>query len=168
MPSRWSTRHGVGHDEVSFTDKDSLAKAMRRKAVANLDFAGTSQSSKSLLAFPTQLIAAILNNVGLSLGKGNSASTISASAFALRRMEFDRLKVTHVSPRKPDFSLSNEDDEDVYAVSDGQLLSHLVSEVSEVGLDDNVLGSCFELQATERKSRTSSIKQNAWPKKRPK
>jgi hypothetical protein len=132
---------------------------MRRKAEANLDYVGTSKSSKSFLALPTPLIAANLNNVGLSLG--NSASTISVSASALRRMEFDRLKVAPVSPSKPDLSLSHEDDEDVYAVSDGQLLSHLVGEVSEVGLDEDVFGSCFELQATERKSGTSSIKRNA-------
>jgi hypothetical protein len=73
-----------------------------------------------------------------------------------------------VSPSKPDFSLSDEDDEVVYAISDDQLLPHIVGEVSEVGLDDDALGSCFELQATERKSRTSSIKQNAWPKKKAK
>jgi hypothetical protein len=87
---------------VLATDKDTLAKAMRRKAEANLDFAGTSHSSKYFLAFPTPLIAANLNNVGLSLG--NSASTISVSASALRRMDFKKFKVAHVSPSKQDFS----------------------------------------------------------------
>jgi hypothetical protein len=163
MPSQRSTRHGVGHDGAAATDEDTLAKAMRRKAKANLDFSSTSQRSKSFLAFPTPLIATNLNNVGLS--SGNSATTISVSAAALSRMEFDRIKVAPVSPSKPDISLSDEDDEDVYAVLDGQLLSHLVGEVSEVGLDDDALGSCFELQATARKSRTSSIKRNAWPNK---
>jgi hypothetical protein len=62
-------------------------------------------------------------------------------------MEFDRLKVALVSPSKPDFYLSDKDDEEVYAVSDSQLLSHLVGEVSKVGLDDDALGSCFKLQA---------------------
>jgi hypothetical protein len=71
MPSRWSTRHGVGHDEVSFTDKDSLAKAMRRKAVANLNFTCMNKSSKSFLAFPRPLITANLNNVGFSLGNSS-------------------------------------------------------------------------------------------------
>jgi hypothetical protein len=137
---------------------------MRRKATTNLDFAGTSQSSKSFLAFPTPIIVANLNNVGLSLG--NSFNSVSISASSLRQMEFDRLKVALVSPSKPVFSLSDKDDEGVYAVSDGQLLSHLVGEVSEVSLDDDVLGSVFELQATERKSRTSSIKRNAWPSKK--
>jgi hypothetical protein len=57
---------------------------MRRKAAANLDFAGISQSSKSFLAFSTPLIVANLNNVSLSLG--SLVSTISVSASALRRM----------------------------------------------------------------------------------
>lgn len=56
----------------------------------------------------------------------------------------------------------------MYAVSDGQLLTHLVGEVSEVDLDDGALGSCIELQAAERKSRASSIKRNVWPNKKAK
>jgi hypothetical protein len=133
---------------VAALDEDSMAKAMRCKVVANLDYRCINKSSISFLEFPTPLIATNLNNVGLS--SGNSATTISVSAAALRRMEFDRIKVAPVSPSKPDISLSDEDDEDVYAVLDGQLLSHLVGEVSEVGLDDDALGSCFELQATDR------------------
>jgi hypothetical protein len=81
-------RHGVGPDGAAASDEDFLAKAMRRKVVANLDFTCINKSSKSFLAFPTPLIA-----------------------------------------------------------SDGQLLTHLVGEVSEVRLDDGALGSCFELQA---------------------
>jgi hypothetical protein len=73
-----------------------------------------------------------------------------------------------VSPSKPDIYLSDDDNEDLYVGSYGQLLSHTVGEVSEVGLDDDALDSCFELQATERKSRTSSIKHNAWPNKKAK
>jgi hypothetical protein len=61
--------------------------------------------------------------------------------------------------------LTDDEDEEAYAVSDGQLLTHLVGEVSEVGLDHDALGSCIELQAAERKSRLSSIKCNAWPNK---
>jgi hypothetical protein len=49
-------------------------------------------------------------------------------------MEFDRSKVTPMISSKCDASLSNDNDEEVYTVSDGQLLSHLVGEVSEVGL----------------------------------
>jgi hypothetical protein len=69
-------------------------------------------------------------------------------------MEVDGLKITHMYSSKPDASLYDDEDEDVYVVSDGQLLTHLVGEVSEVRLDDGALGSCFELQATEHKSRT--------------
>jgi hypothetical protein len=83
-------------------------------------------------------------------------------------MEFDRIKFTPTILSKPDFVVSDDDDEEVYSVADGQLLSHLVGEVSEVGLDDVALGSCIELQAAERKSRSSSIKRNAWPNKKAK
>jgi hypothetical protein len=51
----------------------------------------------------------------------------------------------------PDALVSGEDDEEVYTVSDGQLLTHLVGELSEVSLDDGAIGSCIKLQATERK-----------------
>jgi hypothetical protein len=68
----------------------------------------------------------------------------------------------------PDALVSGEDDEEVYTVSYGQLLTYLVGEVSEVGLDDVALGSRIELQAAERKSRSSSIKRNAWPNKKTK
>jgi hypothetical protein len=68
-------RHGVGPDGAAASDEDFLAKAMRRKVVANLDFTCINKSSKSFLAFPTPLIASNLNNVGLSLG--NSVSAIS-------------------------------------------------------------------------------------------
>jgi hypothetical protein len=137
---------------------------MSRKAEVNLDYAGINKSSKSFLTFTTPLIAANLNNVGLSFDK--SVSAISVFANALSRMEFDRIKLTPTISSKFDTSFSDEDDEEVYAISDGQLLSHLVGEVSEVGLDDGVLGSCVELQAAQRKSRSSFIKRNAWPNKK--
>jgi hypothetical protein len=44
----------------------------------------------------------------------------------------------------------NDDDEEAHTISDGQLLTHLIGEVLEVGLDDVVLDSCYELQATQR------------------
>jgi hypothetical protein len=139
---------------------------MRRKAAVNLDFAGINKSSKSFLSFPTPLINSNLNNVGVSLGK--SIDAISVSASALKHMEFDRIKVAPMILSKPDTLFTDEDDEEVYAVSDGQLLTHLVGEVSEVGLDDEALGSCIELQAAKRKSRASSIKRNACPNKKAK
>ena len=39
-PTRRSARHAVGDDGTTDTDEDSLAKAMRRKAVQNLDNEG--------------------------------------------------------------------------------------------------------------------------------
>jgi hypothetical protein len=144
-----------------------MAKAMRRKAATNLDLSGISKSTKLFSNFPTPLITSKLNNVGLSLG--NYVSSISVSANALRHMEFDRLKFAPMVSSKTDTSLSDDDEEgEVYAISDGQLLTHLVGVVSEVGLDDSTLGSCIELQAAERKSRLSYIKRNAWPNKKAK
>jgi hypothetical protein len=166
MPSRRRNRHVVGLDEAAATDEDSMAKAMRCKAVSNLDFSGISKCTKLFLTFPTPLIASKLNNVVVSLG--SSINFISVSANALRRMEFDRIKLTPTVSRKPDISLSEDDDKEAYTISNGQLLTHLVGEVSEVGLDDGALGSCIELQAAERKSRLSSIKQKDWPNKKAK
>jgi hypothetical protein len=58
---------------------------------------------------------------------------------------------------KSDTSHTNDDDE-ADAISDDQLFSNIVGEVSEVGLDDVMLGPCYELKATKHKSRASSIK----------
>jgi hypothetical protein len=80
-------------------------------------------------------------------------------------VEYDRLICTPKFPSKADTSLIDDDDE-VYASSDGQLLAHLVGEVSEVGLDEVEVGSMFDLTASDRKSRSSSIKRNAWPLKK--
>jgi hypothetical protein len=133
-PSQWSARHGVGLDGAAATDEDSMAKAMRRKAETNLDFSGTVKSSKSFLTFPTSLMDFKLHNVGLSLG--TSVSSISVSTNTLKRMDFYKLKFTPTVLSKSYTYLSDDDgeEEEVYAVSYGRLLSHLVGEVSEVGL----------------------------------
>jgi hypothetical protein len=142
-----------------------MAKAMRRKAASNLDPSGTSPCDKSFLSFSTPQISSKLNNLGVSLG--TSLDLVSVSTKALKHMEFDRLKCTPVSKSKSDTSHINDDDDDeAYAISDGQLLSHIVGEVSEVGLDDVMLSSCYELRAKDRKSRTSSIKKSSWPNKK--
>jgi hypothetical protein len=154
----------VGADGFAVTDEDSLTKAMRRKAASNLDTSGNFSSVNSFLAFTTPQISAKLNNVGVSLG--NSFELISVSTKALKHMEYDRLKCTPVSKSKSDTSLTSDDDDEAYAISDGQLLTHIVGEVSEVGLDDAMLGSRCELKATERKSRASSFKRSAWPNKK--
>lgn len=78
-----------------------------------------------------------LNLVGVLLGSNDVEVQVSANA--LKNVEIDRLKVS------PKFStkLNNSqlDDDEADAIHDGQLLSHLVGEVSEVGLDEDCLGS---------------------------
>jgi hypothetical protein len=141
-----------------------MAKAMRHKAASNLDPSGTSPCDKSFLSFSTPQISSKLNNLGVSLG--TSLDLVSVSTKALKHMEFDRLKCTPVLKSKSDTSHKSDDDDEAYAISDGQLLSHSVGEVSEVGLDDVMLSSCYELRAKDRKSRTSSFKKSAWPNKK--
>jgi hypothetical protein len=141
-----------------------MAKAMRRKAATNLDSKGMDKCTKSFLSFSTPQVSAKLNSVGVSLG--SSLDTISVSTKALKHLEFDRLKVTPMFGTKSTSSPTNVDDDEAYAITDGQLLTQIVGEVLEVGTDDAMLGSCFELQATNRKSRASNIKRNAWPNKK--
>jgi hypothetical protein len=81
-------------------------------------------------------------------------------------MEFDRIKCTPVIESKSNTTLDMDKDDEAYAISDGQLLSHILGEVSEVGLDDAMLSSCDELRVKDRKSRTSSLKKSAWPNKK--
>jgi hypothetical protein len=68
-PSRRSALHSAGLDGAATSDEDFLTKAMRRKEATNLDFAGTNNSSKSFLTFPTLLIAANLNKWGFHWAK---------------------------------------------------------------------------------------------------
>jgi hypothetical protein len=85
------------------------------------------------------------------LGSNNNAITVSANA--LRHMEFDRLKVNPKVSAKPGPSI--QDDEELSATIDGQLLSHLVDEVAEVDLDELMLSSVYDLQASARKSKAN-------------
>ena len=52
------------------------------------------------------------------------------------------------------------DEEEENVTSDGQLLAHLVGEVSEVGLDEDGLNSLYELKASVRKSKSSYNKRS--------
>jgi hypothetical protein len=67
-------------------------------------------------------------------------------------MEFDRLKCTPIVSSKSRTSLIDDDD-DVYTISGGQFLSHLVGEVLEIGLDETMLGSSYELKTFDQISR---------------
>ena len=131
-PTRRSGRHAVADDGRTNTDEDSLANAMWHKAAQNLDNQGTSSSLKSFLSFSNTSIISKLNNVGVSLG--NNENDISVSTNALRHLEYDRLKVT---PRVFSKSFTSHlDEEELHATSDGQLLAHVVGEVSDVGLEE--------------------------------
>jgi hypothetical protein len=81
-------------------------------------------------------------------------------------MEFDRLKVTPKVSSKLDTSLIEEEEQ--YTDTDDILLSHLVGEVSEVGLDEAALSSVYDLKASSRKSKSSSTKKTARPSKKAK
>jgi hypothetical protein len=62
-------------------------KAMRRKAVRNLDTVGTSPSAKSYSNFSCTRIASNLSSIGVSLGR--SSSDIAVSTSVLKHMEYD-------------------------------------------------------------------------------
>jgi hypothetical protein len=145
----------MGVDGVSATDEDSMSKAMRRKAMANLDSPGMSGCKKSFLNFSTPTIVAHLDSLGVSLG--SSVEDINVSSKALKRMEYDRIKCTPNVSRPP-VSSAIEVDEDAYAISDGQLLNHLIGEVSEVGLEETLPFSVDDLTASNRKSKSASRK----------
>jgi hypothetical protein len=147
-PSRRSARHSTTPDGAAVLDEDSLAKTMRRKATVNLDSAGNGSFSKSFLSFSTPIISAKLNSIGVLLG--NSLDVIAISTMDLKHMESDRLKCNSIVSSKLNTSVIDDDEEEAYAISDGQLLSHIVGEVSKVGLDETMLGSCYEPKTSDQ------------------
>jgi hypothetical protein len=76
-------------------------------------------------------------------------------------MEFDRLTVIPKALTMLDSTYLDEDE--AIATSDGQFFSHLVGEMSEVGLDEDDLYSLYELKASRQKSKSPSNKK---PRKR--
>jgi hypothetical protein len=91
---------------------------------------------------------------------------IIVSSNVLRRMEVDRLTVT---PKVSAFSSTTYfDDEEATDSTDGQLLSQLIGEVSDVIFDEARLSSLYELKTSGRKSRSCSGKKGKMPKKRAK
>jgi hypothetical protein len=153
VPARRSSRHTVAEDGSIATDEDTMQKAMRRKAAKNLDFSGMNSSSSSFVSLPTNVISSKLNSVGISLGKNDYEINVSANV--LKHMEYDRLTVGPKSQNIAD--ITETDDEEAIATLDGQLLSSLVGVVSEVDFNDSTLGSLYELQASGRKSKSSSL-----------
>ena len=153
-PTRRSARFAVAVDGASATDEDSMMRAMRRKAVLNLDSYDSVTFSKSFLSFSPSSISSNLNNVGIKLG--SDKNQICVSTRVLRHMEFDRLTVI---PNASTVSNSTYlDEEEANATSDDQLLSHLIGEVLEGGLDDDGLSSLYELKASGRKSKSTTNK----------
>ena len=64
-----------------------------------------------------------------------------------------------VTPRVSSKSfISHLDEEELHATSDGQLLAHVVGEISDVGLEEPGLSSLLELTASGRKSKSDRSK----------
>jgi hypothetical protein len=140
--------------------------AMRRKAELNLDYSGmiSPSKSKSFLSFSTPMISSKLASVGVNIGSNDKESSFSSNA--LRRMEVDRLTVI---PKDSAFSCTSfDDDEEAIATSDGQLLSQLIGEVSDMIMDEAKLSSLYELKASGQKSGSCSSRKGKKPKKRAK
>ena len=164
-PLRRSERHVVASDGSMATDEDSMARAMRRKAEQNLDKTSMNTPPKSFLTFSNATIAAKLNSVGFSLD--NNVEIIAMSTNALRHLEYDRLTVNPKVSCKS--HIIHEDQEEHNDTIDVQLLSHLVGDVSEGGLDEAMLSSLYDLKASDRKSKADSHKKkNKTPRKKAK
>ena len=89
---------------------------------------------------------------------GRNENEIVVSTNALKHMEYDRLKVyPDASSRSVTTPLV---DDEANAIIDGQLLSHLVGEVTEVGMDEDELGSIYDLHDSIRKSKSAKDKKN--------
>ena len=89
---RRSSRHAVAADGSVATDEDSLAKAMRRKALLNGQLTpGTSSKPKFFLSLSTHQLSSRLHKVGVTMGRDEKEILVSTNA--LKHMEFDRVKV---------------------------------------------------------------------------
>jgi hypothetical protein len=97
---------------------------------------------------------------------GSNVKEISFSSNALRRMEVDRLTV--IPKDLASYYTSFDDDEEAIATLDGQLLSQLIGEVSDVIMDEAKLSSLYELKASGRKSGSCSSRKGKKPKKQAK
>jgi hypothetical protein len=116
---------------------------------------GTEHPSKFYLSFSSPYLVSKLNNVGVRMGSNKSEIDVSTRIF--RNMELDRLTV--IPKALIVLETTYLDEEEANVTTDGQLLSHLVGEVSKVGLDDDELYSLYELKASGQKSKSSSKKQ---------
>jgi hypothetical protein len=144
-------------DGASATDEDSLKKAMHLQANRNLDFSQGISSHRSYLSFSSERVNSNMRSLGFGLG--NSDKEVVLSVKALKRVEFDRLKV---SPKLSCNSTEPEPSDDEHDMAhDGHLLSHIVGSVSEVGLDEHRFDHYCDLTSTARKSKSQSNKRNS-------
>src|SRR4051812_41052731 len=128
---------------------------MRRKAeMMDPSNARRSKKSDSFLSFSSSKVSSNLAKVGVNLGR--SENEISVSTNALKHMEYDRLKVYPGASSRS--VTTSQDDEEANATIDGQLLSHLVGELTEVDMDEVELGSIYDLHASGRKSKFAKEK----------
>ena len=134
------------------------------RASRNLNFSQGTTTSKSFLSFSNSQVNSNLESLGLSLGRNAKERSVSASV--LKNVESDRYRVTAKIKKSSNDHLTDSDlDEDeVDDRYDGQLLTHLVGDVSEVGLDDTRLEPFMDLTATGRRSK--SLKKTKKPSKR--
>jgi hypothetical protein len=131
-----------------------MQNALRRKATINLDYSGMTSHSSSFILSSTPILSSKLNAVGIKLGK--NVNEVNVSANVLRHMEYDHLTV---DPKLRNVVDPTElDEEEANATLDGQLLSSLVGAISEIDLNEAMLGSLYELQASGHKSRKSPEK----------
>jgi hypothetical protein len=143
-------------DGLGVTDEDMMQKAMRRKAVKNLDTSGMKSSSASFILFSDSKISSNLSSVGVSLG--SHPEHISVSANVLRHLEHEHLTVISKTSTGLETPIVEEDEVDV--ISDGQLLSAIVGSISEVDLEQSGLDSFYDLKASRRNSKSSADKKN--------
>ena len=73
--------------------------------------------------------------------------------FCMNHVEYDRRRVSPSVLKRP--VVSPIDDDEANDTIDGQLLSHLVGEVTEVDLDEARLGSFDDLYASGRRSKST-------------
>jgi hypothetical protein len=73
-------------------------------------------------------------------------------------MELDRLTVVPNGSTEPETSIVDDDEED--DILDGQLLSAIIENVTEVDLEHSELSSVYDLKASARRSRSSAGKKS--------
>jgi hypothetical protein len=131
-----------------------MQKAVRLKAVKNLDDSGTKSSSSSFINFSNTRISSNFGSIGVSLGQ--NPDDISVSANILKHLEHERLTVAPKVSTGLETPILEEEEVDV--ISDGQLLSALVGSISEVDLKQSGLDSFYDLKASCQNSKSSAEK----------